>query len=86
LQIISVRSFENKATASEYFRLINSNADVFKSIEGMEYSLFIISLDNFETFKQNKSASTYLKFFEENYIKEEERRAEGEEQSMKQNE
>jgi len=68
LQVINVRSFENKATASEYFRLINSNKDVFKSIEGMEYSLFIISLDNFETFKQNKSASTYLKFFEENYI------------------
>ena len=69
LQIISVRSFENKATASEYFRLINSNTDVFKSIEGMEYSLFVISLDNFETFKQDKSASTYLKFFEENYIR-----------------
>jgi len=68
LQIISVRSFENKATASDYFRIINSNTDVFKSIEGMEYSLFIISLDNFETFKQNKSASTYLKFFEENYV------------------
>lgn len=72
LQIISVRSFENKTTASEYFRLINSNTDVFKTIEGMEYSLFIISLDNFETFKQNKSASTYLKFFEENYIPERE--------------
>ena len=72
LQIISVRSFENKATASEYFRLINSNTDVFKTIEGMEYGLFIISLDNFEIFKQNKSASTYLKFFEENYIPEKE--------------
>lgn len=68
LQIISVRSFENKTTASEYYRLINSNADVFKSIEGMEYSFFVISLDNFKTFKQNKSASTYLKFFEENYL------------------
>lgn len=72
LQIISVRSFENKATASEYFRLINSNTDVFKIIEGMEYSLFIISLDNFEIFKQNKSASIYLKFFEENYLPEKE--------------
>ncbi|MBE9509926.1 MAG: tetratricopeptide repeat protein [Bacteroidetes bacterium] len=68
LQIISVRSFENKATALEYYRLINSNTDVFKSIERMEYSFFVISLDNFKTFKQNKSASTYLKFFEENYL------------------
>ena len=68
LQIISVSSFENKTTASEYYRLINSNTDVFKSIEGMEYSFFVISQENLKTFKQNKSASTYLKFFEENYV------------------
>lgn len=68
LQIISVSNFENKTTTSEYYRLINENTDVFNSIQEMEYICFIISAQNFKTFKQNKSISTYLKFFEENYL------------------
>lgn len=67
LQIITVKSFENKTAALEYYNLLSENTGVFESIKNMEYSFYVISIDNYKTFQENKSPSTYLKFFEENY-------------------
>ncbi|MCK5822472.1 MAG: tetratricopeptide repeat protein [Bacteroidales bacterium] len=70
-QLVVVKRFKNKDQGINYYESIIANDDVFKDIKPSDYRYFIISIENFKIFYQDKSIKKYLKFFNENYIKEE---------------
>ena len=65
--LITVKSFNNKAQAMAYLSAINNDPEVFKNFNKNNYSLFIISASNFATFFNNKDIDKYKSFFEINY-------------------
>lgn len=65
--LITVKSFNNKALALEYFKTINNDANVFQNFNISNFNQFIISASNFATFFSNKGIEKYKIFFENNY-------------------
>ncbi|MBE9467903.1 MAG: tetratricopeptide repeat protein [Bacteroidetes bacterium] len=68
-QLIVVKRLKNKDQATNYYESIITNDIVFKNIKPNDFRHFIISIDNFKIFYQDKSIKKYLKFFNKNYLK-----------------
>lgn len=70
-QMITVKSFENKQKGMDYFNFIRSKKDAFGNMEQSILNQFIISDKNYITYYKNKNLrEEYIKFFDNNYIKE----------------
>ncbi|OFX43319.1 MAG: hypothetical protein A2046_08375 [Bacteroidetes bacterium GWA2_30_7] len=65
--IITVKNFDNKESALNYFKKINEDINVFKNFSTNNYSQFLISASNFATFFSNKDIDKYKNFFDNNY-------------------
>jgi hypothetical protein len=68
--LIFVQGFKETKKAMDYYNLIKSDTTVFEGVNQQTVSQFIISQPNFTQFYQKKQIPPYLKFFEENYLKE----------------
>lgn len=67
--IIAVSPFQNANQAMNYFDLINYNQEIYENIEKVFTRHCIISVDNYKTLLQDRNIETYLKFFDEYYIR-----------------
>jgi tetratricopeptide (TPR) repeat protein len=65
--IITVISFKNKAEAMNYYNKTSSDDSFFKDVNKEGVSKMVISKSNLDILKTDKSASRYLKFFNEYY-------------------
>jgi tetratricopeptide (TPR) repeat protein len=67
-EMITVNNFENDEKAMDYFLSIKDNPYIFTKLENMgNYSVFVISADNYPIFYRSKDIPQYLKFFETYY-------------------
>lgn len=67
VEIITVTGFKDEKIATKYYNLIIKNETVFNLLKKDEYQTFVISIENFATFLNDKSVTDYLKFFRSNY-------------------
>lgn len=67
IEIISVSGFKDEKIATKYFNLIRKNETVFSLVRNEDRQMFVISIENFATFLNDKSVADYLKFFRSNY-------------------
>ena len=67
VEIITVTGFKDEKIATKYYNLIIKNETVFNLLRKDEYQTFVISIENFGTFLNDKSVTDYLKFFRSNY-------------------
>ncbi len=65
-QIVTVSSFDNKTRGMQYFRVVEGDPGL-KAFSTDAFAMFIISVDNYGTFYQNKNVGQYLRFFKENF-------------------
>lgn len=65
--MITVKSFDNKQKAYNYFKAIELNKDVFANFDKKNYYHFVISSNNFATFYNDKDILKYLRYFNKNY-------------------
>ena len=68
--LIFVQGFKETKKAMDYYGLISTDTTVFDGVNMQTVSQFIISQPNFTLFYQKKHIPPYIKFFEENYLKE----------------
>ncbi len=67
-QIITVKSFKNKAEAMDYYTTFKVNKKEVKSLN-KKFQYFVITSQNFSTFFVDKDFDEYQTFFDDNYIK-----------------
>jgi hypothetical protein len=67
VEIISVSGFKDENIAAKYFNLISKNDRVFNLVRKEDYQTFVISIENFALFINDKSVADYLNFFKSNY-------------------
>lgn len=68
-QLVTVNAFENDEDAMNYYRTIEQNEYVFANLNPKSYFFFIISNTNYPILIKEKNLSTYLKYFENKYLK-----------------
>lgn len=66
--LIQVESFKSRQEAMEYFIKVNAEQGLMGGLPEADYSYVVISRDNLEVFKGDKSVAGYLNFFRENYL------------------
>jgi len=66
--LIQVESFKSRQEAMEYFMKVNAEQGLMGGLPEADYSYVVISRDNLEVFKGDKSVAGYLNFFRENYL------------------
>ncbi|MFH1118770.1 MAG: tetratricopeptide repeat protein [Bacteroidota bacterium] len=69
-QMITVSSFTEIEKALRYFSGIKGDSYVFSGMREGTFYQFIISSENYPVFFKEKNTQAYLKFFNDNYIKE----------------
>jgi tetratricopeptide (TPR) repeat protein len=68
-QLISIKSFANKAKAMEYFGVLKSSETLFKSLPNPEkVKILVISSDNYPILYNKKDVATYESFFGQKYL------------------
>ena len=68
LQMISVKSFPNKAKAMEYYGVLKADTTLFKTIPSPEkVKMFVITAENYPVFYSNKDTALYESFFTQKY-------------------
>ena len=65
--MIYIKNLQGSEKALNYFKAMNENGMVFEDLEETDYRQFVISLDNYRTFYQDKDVLKYLKFYKEFY-------------------
>ncbi|MBN1988776.1 MAG: tetratricopeptide repeat protein [Bacteroidales bacterium] len=65
--MISVTSFKSDKEAMEYYRLASGSEGLMGTMKPSDYVLLVISKENLELFKSDKSIADYLNFFQNNY-------------------
>jgi tetratricopeptide (TPR) repeat protein len=66
-QLVSVKSFEGKADAMNYYNFFKDNKPAFADLEIGTYKSFIISADNYIIFYKDKNIGDYQQFFTQNF-------------------
>ena len=66
-QLIVVKSFSNKGMCLLYYNSIISNF-ILTDVQAEDYEHFIISINNFDIFNEDKIIEKYMKFYRENYL------------------
>lgn len=67
-QMLSVRQFENKEQAMNYYNLMQSDSSPLSSYEKNSFVHFVISTQNYPTFYNRQNIEAYLKFFKLMYL------------------
>lgn len=70
LQVITVKNFNNKKEAMDYYQAITADPAVYGEMKETDYRHFVISKDNYTRFYKNKNVFQYFQFFRDNYLKE----------------
>jgi tetratricopeptide (TPR) repeat protein len=65
--LITVEGFKKQAEAWDYYQKAIAEAGLMGSIPPSDFTMFIISRTNFQTFAEDKSVTDYLKFFQASY-------------------
>ncbi len=66
-QLISVKNFEGKTQAMQYYNFFKGNVEAFKDLEPGTYQSFIISAENYIIFYKDKNIQEYQQFFTQNF-------------------
>lgn len=66
-QMVSVKTFEGKDKAMNYFDAIEAKKELFTDLEKGTYQIFIISTENYAVFYKDKNIAEYQQFFMENF-------------------
>ena len=66
-QLVSVKSFNGKAKAMDYYNFFKNKPDVFKDLQQGTYQSFIISAENYIPFYKDKNIEEYQQFFTQNF-------------------
>jgi tetratricopeptide (TPR) repeat protein len=67
-QLISVRGFENKAQAMNYYNAFIIDEKVLGEVNRQRFERFVLTNENFALFYKDKNIAGYQGFFEENYL------------------
>ena len=67
--MVMVKKFKGKEKAMGYYKLVNENPDILKTLSKTAVQTFIISEDNFMLFYKDKDIDSYLSFFQGNFLK-----------------
>jgi TolA-binding protein len=67
-ELIVVKSFASADKGMNYYTTLKDNKEVFEKVSSTDYSVSVISSDNYPLLYQRKNTTDYLKFFSENYI------------------
>lgn len=65
--LVNVDVLPNKAKAMEYFQRVKNQSDLFLNALPEEFTLFVISKENYAQFIADKNIQEYLKFFNQHY-------------------
>ena len=66
-QLVSVKSFDGKAQAMNYYNFFKDNKAAFTDLVPGTFHSFIISAENYTTFYKDKNIEEYQQFFSENF-------------------
>jgi len=66
-QLISVKTFDGKAKAMDYYSSIKSKNELFVDLLTGTFQSFIISEENYSIFYKDKNISDYQQFFTQNF-------------------
>ncbi len=66
-QLVSVKTFDGRAKAMDYYKSTVSNNDLFSSLPPGSYRLFVISAENYTPFYKDKNIEEYQQFFTQNF-------------------
>ena len=66
-ELIRVEKFKDSKQAMEYYQAAIRREGLFNPLKANEYTLFVISAENFTLFTADKSLADYLKFFKTAY-------------------
>lgn len=66
-QLVSVKTFNGKKPAMDYYTFMKTNAYLYSDIEAGAYQSFIISSENYTTFYKDKNVEEYQQFFTQNF-------------------
>ena len=66
-QMITVKTFDGKNKAMDYYNFMKGKPDAFKNLEAGTFQSFIISADNYMTFYKDKNVEAYQEFFTQNF-------------------
>lgn len=66
-QMVSVKSFDGKDKAMDYFDMLNAKKELFTDLEKGSYQTFVISSDNYTIFYKDKNIGDYEQFFTQNF-------------------
>lgn len=67
--MITVNKFRDAQLAMSYFRNINTDTYVFPENKKDQFKTFVISVENYPKFYQDKDIEKYMKLFEKEYLK-----------------
>lgn len=68
-QMITISSFTDPEKAMRYYNGIKADPYVFSGMKEGTYEQFLISAENYPVFFKEKNTKAYLKFFNQNYLK-----------------
>ena len=66
-QLVSVKTFDGKAKAMDYYTMIKSNKDLYLDLTPGTFQSFVISEENYSIFYKEKNISNYQEFFTQNF-------------------
>jgi len=66
--LIIIKHFDDAKESMKHYQLLIQERSVISILEGSEYSIMSISLENFAEFYKNKDLRGYYSFFEKNYL------------------
>lgn len=66
-QLVTVKSFEGKTQAMDYYNFFKDNKAAFADLETGTYQSFIISAENYPIFYKDKNIEEYQQFFSKNF-------------------
>jgi len=66
-QMVTVKSFNGKNKAMDYFSFMKSNQFAYTDLVVGTYKTFVISAENYSIFYKNKNIEAYDQFFTQNY-------------------
>lgn len=65
--LLAIDPLSNKSKAIEYYNKIKNQPDVFLNATEEEYTIFVISKENYPLFIAGKDIQSYLNFFKQHY-------------------
>lgn len=67
-QLITVNRFNNAEDALEYWKILTKDGGYLKRFDKADYKSFVISIQNYQTFYNQKNIEAYDKFYQKYYM------------------